>query len=166
MRLRRHLLLATSCLALAACQGLGGSQDGAPRTYASVAGSHVDDGSGRVDTFRVTEIDGHPVGRSEEPSKTLGVDAVNRVDAGRQVHVEFEGLTRYRNPAKTLFWDPHRVVGSVDFVPVAQGRYVVRGDIGQDGSTVWLEDDASHEVIVRKFVGAPAAPASVPERNL
>jgi len=166
MRLRRHLLLATSCLALAACQGLGGSPDGAARTYASVSGSHLDDGSGRIDTFRVTGIDGHPVGRGDDPMKTFGVDAVNRIDADRQVHVEFEGLARYRNPAKTLFWDPHRVEGRVDFVPVAQGRYVVRGEIGPEGSTVWLEDDASHEVIVRKFVAAPSTSASAPERNL
>jgi hypothetical protein len=166
MRLRRHLLLASSCLALAACQGLGSVPKEAPRATASVTGSHLDDGQGRVETFRVTEIDGRPIGRGDEPMKTLGVDALNRIDAGRRVHIEFEGLVRYDNPAKSLFWDPRRVVGSVDFVPAAGALYVVRGEIALDGSRVWLEDDASHEVIVRKFTTAPAAPASAPERNL
>jgi hypothetical protein len=166
MLLRRQLLLA-SCLVLSACQGLGGGEkDAVPPPQASVTGSHVDDGNGRIDTFRVTEIDGHPVGRVEEPSKTIGIDAAYRIDATRKVHLEFEGLARYANPMKTLFWDPHSVQGSVDFVPAAAGRYVVRGEIGPEGSSVWLEDDASHEVIGRKFMAAPKPTPPVPERNL
>jgi len=168
MRLRRRLFLFSSCLALAACQGLGGGAEEASRPHATVTGSHLDDGNGRVDTFSVTEIDGHPIGRRDDPEKTLGVDATNRIDAGRQVHIEFEGRARYWNPAKTLFWDPHLVEGSVDFVPAANARYVVRGEITPEGSSVWLEDDASHEVIVRKFMAAPkpTAPAPALERNL
>jgi hypothetical protein len=76
-----------------------------------------------------------------------------------------EGLTRYGNPLKSLLWDPHRVEGSVEFVPAAGGPYVVRGDIGPEGSSVWLEDDATHAVVGRRFVAAPKAPASVPEHN-
>jgi hypothetical protein len=164
MRLHRPLFLVSACLtlALAACQTAGGGSDAAPRPQATVVGSHLDDGNGRIDTFQVTEIAGRPVGRTDEPMKTLGVDAGYHVDAGRQVHLEIEGLTRYSNPAKTLFWDPHRVTGALDFVPAAQARYVVRGEIGPEGSTVWLEDDASHEVISRKFVAAPAGAASTP----
>ena len=165
MRLRRLLLL--SCfLGLAACQGLRGGADDAARPHASVTGSHLDDGSGRIDTFRVTEIGGHPVGRSEEPSKTLGVDAGYPLVAERPVHLEFEGLARYGNPAKSLFWDPRRVEGRVDFTPAPNAHYVVRGEIGPEVSSVWLEDDASHEMIGQKFVAAPKAAASAPERNL
>jgi hypothetical protein len=166
MRLRRHPLL-LACLVVTGCQGLGGgAKDAAPSPQASVAGSHLDDGNGRIDTFRVIEIDGRPVGRTDEPSKTIGIDATYRIDATRKVHLEFEGLARYSNPMKTLFWDPHTVQGSVDFVPAAAGRYVVRGEIGAEGSSVWLEDDASHEVVSRKFTVAPKPPAAVPERNL
>jgi hypothetical protein len=164
MRLRPALSIVCACLALAACKSV--PLDATPPAQASVAGSHVDSGDGRVDTFRVTEIDGHPIGRGEEPYKTLGIDTVNAIDATRSVHVEFEGLARYGNPLKTLMWDPRRVQGSVDFVPLAQTRYVVRGEIGPDGSTVWLENDATHEVVVRKFTAAPPPPTSAPERNL
>jgi hypothetical protein len=151
-------------LALAACQTL-------PDTglRANVADSHRDAGEGRVDTFRVTEIDGHPIGRvgTSEPAKSIGVDAVNPLVAGRSVHVEFEGLARFGNPAKTFFWDPMRVEGAVDFVPEADVRYVVRGEVGgTEGSSVWLEDDRTHAVIGRKFVAAPKPAASAPELNL
>lgn len=156
----RGLSLLSSCLALAACQALPpAAQDVASRPHARVAGSHVDADADRVSTFRVTAIDGWPVNReaNQDPSKTLGVDLANEVAAGRSVKVAFEGLTRYRNSVRSLFWDPRRVEGSVDFVPAVDTRYVVRGEIGDDGSTVWLENDSTHEVIVRKFTAAPKA---------
>jgi hypothetical protein len=156
------ILLAT--LALAACQA---TPDNGP--HALVAGSHVDAADSRVDTFRVTEIDGHPIGRvgTSEPSKTLGVDEVNPIAAGRKVHVEFEGLARFGNSAKSLFWDSMRVEGEVDFVPEPDVRYVVRGQVGApEGSTVWLEDGRTHAAIGRKFVAAPKASASVPENRM
>ena len=166
MRLRSSTVPLLACLLLAACADTGPSQDAAPRSTATVSGSHVDDGNGRIDTFRVTQLDRRPVGRDAEPSKSLGIDATNTVTAGVRLHVEFEGLARFRNPAKTLFWDPRRVEGSVDFAPAAGAHYVVRGEIGPEASTVWLEDDASHEIVDRKFVAVPqpatTGPATAP----
>ncbi len=157
MRFRGIPILWTS-LVLAACQGLP-PQDFSAWPHASLAGSHVDTGGDRVDTFRITALNGWPVNRKAEqdPSRTLGVDLVNAIEPGRPVRVEFEGLARYRNSVRSLFWDPRRVEGSVDFVPAVDTRYVVRGEIGDDGSTVWLENDSTHEVIVRKFTAAPKA---------
>lgn len=165
MRLRALSIL-LPCLVLAACQGFApvAQEAVALRPHASVAGSHVDLDD-RVSTFRLTAINGWPVDRSanQDPSKTLGVDSVNLVEAGRSVRVEFEGLTRYRNSVKTLFWATHGVDGKVEFVPAADARYVVRGEIGENGSTVWLENDATHEVVVRKFTITPATAAPAPD---
>ena len=163
----RGLSILLSCLALAACQGAGPASQAAPHAHASVAGSHVDVGDDQVSTFRVTEINGWPVNRAAEqdPSRTLGVDLVNDIDAGRPVRVAFEGLTRYRNTVRSLFWSTHGVDGSVEFVPAADTRYVVRGEIGAEGSVVWLENAATHEIVTRKFAVAPGA-ASAPDVHL
>ena len=162
----RGLPILLSCLALTACQGFGPvPQDVvALRPHASISGSHVDLDD-RISTFRLTAIDGWPVDRAanQDPSKTLGVDSVNKVEAGHAVRVEFEGLTRYRNSVKTLFWATHGVDGSVEFVPAVDARYVVRGEIGEGGSSVWLENDATHEVVVRKFTITPATAAPAPD---
>jgi hypothetical protein len=160
----RGLSIFLACVALAACQAVPDNG-----LHAVVAGSHVDAGEGRIDTFRVTQIDRTPIGRvgTSEPSKTLGIDAESPIAAGRPVHVEFEGLARYSNTMKSFFWSTMHVEGEVDFVPVADARYVVRGEIGtEEGSAVWLENDQTHEVIGRKFVTAPSAAPSAPESHM
>jgi hypothetical protein len=152
----RRLVVAVvlSGLALAGCEGTR-FEDNAPPPQAVVAGSHIDDDAAGIETFRVAAIAGRPVGRMDDPSKTLGVDARYTVDAGRLVRVEFEGLVRYGNPLQTLVRNARRVEGSVEFTPVANARYVVRGRIDEKKSTVWLEDDATHETIGQVFTATP-----------
>jgi hypothetical protein len=161
----RVLPLLACTLALAACAGLP-PQDFSDRPHASLVGSHAEIDGDRVDTFRVTALNGWPVNRAAEqdPSRTLGVDLSNAVEPGRPLRVEFEGVSRYRNTARSLFWSPNRVEGSAELTPAADARYVVRGALaGEAGSTVWLENEATHEVIGRKFTVAPAAAASGPD---
>lgn len=161
----RVLPIPLSCLVLAACSSLP-PQDFSNRPHASLVGSHVDAGADRIDTFRVTALNGWPVNRAAEqdPAHSLGVDSLNAVEPGRPLRVEFEGLTRYGNAVRSLFWNARRVEGSVELVPAADARYVVRGDLdAQAGPTVWLEDERTHDVIGRKFTVAPAAAASTPD---
>jgi len=163
--MRLHALAPlVSCLVLAACAVSLPPGDLSGQPHATVSGSHVDSPES-VDTFRVTAIGGWPVNRTAEadPSKTFGVDLSNMLVPGRPVRVEFEGLARYRNAARTLFADPRRVEGSAEFVPTADQRVVVRGQIDAEQSTVWLEDERTHELIGRKFAAAPMPSASIPD---
>ncbi len=149
--------------ALAACQATPQQESAAPAPHAKIATSHIDAGADRVDTFRVTTVDGRQVGTySDEPAKTIGQDTSVEIAAGRPVRVGIEGLARYRNPVKTLFWSALRVEGGVDFVAPAGAQYVVRGDIGPAGSAVWIEDAQTHEVVVRKFVAPAQGAAATP----
>jgi hypothetical protein len=159
----RGLSIVLASLLLGACQDLAQMQDDPALPHATIAGSHTTADQDRYDTFRVLEIGGHPVVLGLDPSKTLGVDAVNGIAVGRNVQVTFEGLARYRNSARSLFWSSMHVDGKVDFVPASNAQYVVRGEIAPSGSTVWIEDAATHQVIDHKFVGLPSAPASAPE---
>lgn len=156
--------LAFSGLVLGGCAGPR-YEDHAPPPQAVVVGSHVDDGKAGIETFRVSGIAGRPVGRMDDPSKTLGVDARYPIDSGRLVRIEFEGLLRFDNPLRSLIQDAERVEGSVEFTPVANARYVVRGHIDEHGSAVWLEDDASHAIIGQKFTAVPK-PVELRENRL
>jgi hypothetical protein len=151
---RLAVSVALAGLALAGCESTR-LDDNAPPPQAVVVGSHIDDGTHGIETFRIAAIAGRPMGRMDDPSKTLGVDARYTIDAGRLVRVEFEGLLRFSNPIRSLMRDAQRVEGSVEFTPVPNARYVVRGRIDAQGSSVWLEDDATHATIGQKFTAVP-----------
>jgi len=146
-------------LALAACQAL---PDVATLPHATLAASHVDGDGDRVDIFRATEIDGRGVlPLTDQPAKLIGKDASDLVPAGHGVRVEVEGLAFYQNTVRRMFWDAMRTHGEIEFVPVAGARYIVRGTIAPEESSVWIEDAATHAVMGRRIV-TPGKAASAP----
>lgn len=163
-----RLLISASLLGGLVLVGCSGTRPGdrATGTQAVVAGSHADVGDGGIATFRVTAVGSWPVGRSDDPSKTLGVDASYPLDAGRNVRIEFEGLLRFGNPLVTLVRDARRVQGSVEFVPAESARYVVRGRIGPESSAVWLEDEATHQVVAGSEFKARPKPVELRENTM
>src|SRR5664280_2731926 len=44
----------------------------------------------------------------------------------------------------------YSVEGAVDFTPKPDGRYVVRGELKAEGSSVWLEDEATGQPVTPK----------------
>ncbi len=153
--------------ALAGCQGFAPEPDPATLAHATVTDSHVDVGAERVDTFRLLEVNGHRViDLSDQPARKIGHDFTNVVTAGRPVRLEVEGLAFYNNTVRRMFWDPMHVQGAIEFTPAADAKYVVRGTVTPDLSTVWVENEATHEVVGTKLsaVGhgtpAPADAAS------
>src|SRR5262249_14185451 len=141
-----------SCLSLAACSGLGPHPyDRSAEPHALITGSHEPAALGATPTFRVVKIDGWAVNTTVAPAASLGIDESNTLAVGRPVRVDFEGLLLFSNPGRTIFEYPARVDGHAEFVPVAGARYAVRGEIGSQGSRVWLEDAATHERLGEVF---------------
>jgi hypothetical protein len=133
---------------LAGCAAFAPEPDLANLPHATVAGTHVEVDGERVDTFRAIEIDGRRVlPDTDQPAKLIGVDSSDLLPAGASVHVEIEGLAIYRSSVRRLFWDPMTVHGRVDFVPQAGAHYSLHGSITPERSSVWIEDDATHEVV-------------------
>jgi len=156
----------TACLALAACASIGPlPYDRSAEPHAIVAGTHASDPAddGIVRTFRVTAIDGWAVHGSVDPSQTLGVDQRDTLPVGRKVRVDFEGLQRFYNPARTLFKSGQRAEGHVELTPVNGASYTVHGEIGPQGTTVWLEDDATHQRVGEVFTQAPRKQEETPD---
>jgi hypothetical protein len=155
--------------ALAGCQAFAPVVDAATVPHAAVTDSHVDVDGDRVDTFRVLEVNGHRVLEfGDQPIKKIGHDFTNLLAAGRPVRVEVEGLAFYNNTARRMFWDPMHVQGIVEFVPVADAKYVLHGSVTPELSSVWIENADTHEVVGAKVSAAgrgtptPADAASAP----
>ncbi len=152
--------------ALAGCQAFAPEPDIATLPHAAVTDSHVDVTADRIDTFRVLEVDGRRVLElGDQPIKKIGHDFSYLLAAGRPVRVEVEALASYNNTMRRMFWDPMHVQGVIQFVPAADAKYVVHGAVTPELSTVWIENDATHEVVGAKVSavgrGAPA-PADAP----
>jgi hypothetical protein len=136
---------------LAGCQAMAPEPDLATLPHAAVTDSHVDVTADRVDTFRLLEVNGRRVLElGDQPIKKIGHDFTNLVAAGRPVRLEVEGLAFYNNTARRMFWDPMHVQGVIEFVPAVDAKYVVRGSVTPELSTVWVENDATHEVVGTK----------------
>ena len=158
------LTMTALLLALAGCQGVPELQT---QPHATLAGTHVDVDGDRVDTFRVLAVNGqHVPAITDQPVKLIGHDATTLLPAGQGVRVEIEGLAAYLQSLHRLWWDPMRAQGIVEFVPAAGASYSVHGAIAPEASSVWIEDDATHQAVGRKIVvpgraasgAAPAAP--------
>ena len=148
-------------LALAGCAAFAPEPDLATLPHASITDSHIDVSADRIDTFRLLEVNGHRViDLSDQPARKIGHDFTNAVTAGRPVRLEVEGLAFYNSTMRRLFWDPMHVQGIIEFVPAAGAKYVLHGTVTPDLSTVWVENDATHEVAGTKIsaVGRGAPP--------
>lgn len=144
------LTIPTLLLALAGCQS---TPDLATLPHATLAGTHVEVDKDRTDTFRALAIDGREVlPVVDQPVKLIGHDATDLLPAGRSVRVEVEGVANYYESLHRLFWDPMRAHGVVEFAPQSGATYSVHGSIAPEASSVWIEDNASHEVVGRKIV--------------
>jgi hypothetical protein len=147
--------------ALAGCQAFAPEPDIATLPHGSVTDSHIDVNGDRIDTFRVLEVNGHRVLElGDQPIKKIGHDFTYLLAAGRPVRIEVEGLAFYNNTARRMFWDPMHVEGIVEFVPAADAKYVLRGAVTPDLSSVWVENADTHEVVGAKVsaVGRGVAP--------
>jgi hypothetical protein len=146
---------------LAGCQAFAPEPDVASLPHGAVTDSHIDVTDDRVDTFRVLEINGRRVLElGDQPIKKIGHDFTNLVAAGRPARIEVEGFASYYNTARRMFWNPMHVQGIVQFVPSADARYVLRGTVTPDLSSVWIENEATHEVVGAKISAAGRGSAS------
>jgi hypothetical protein len=143
------LTIPTLVLALAGCA----TPDLATLPHATLAGTHIDVDGDRVDTFRVLTVAGRDVVPVvDQPVKLIGHDATELLAAGQAVRVEVEGRAAYLSTFHRLAWDPMRAQGIVEFVPQAGAAYSVHGSIAPDVSSVWIEDNATHEAVGRRIV--------------
>ena len=137
-------------LGLAGCQS---TPDPATLPHATLTGTHVDVDGDRIDTFRTIAINGHDVlPIIDQPVKLIGHDATNLLPAGQGVRVEVEGYAAYLSTLHRMAWDAMHAQGVVEFVPAAGATYSLHGLVSPEASSVWIEDDATHQAVGRRIV--------------
>jgi hypothetical protein len=157
------LSLSFVALAVAGCQSTSLAPDVATIPHARIASSHVDVDPDRTDVFRLLEVDGRDVIDATDLSvKSVEIDHTHLLAAGRAAQLKVDALAFYSNPVRRIAWDAMRIKGTIEFVPVADASYVMRGALTPELSSVWVENAATHEVVGKKL-SAPGRAASAAE---
>lgn len=158
--LRRHMVLLALAAALVGCETVPEASVQVP----SGPRARLDETAkvhnpAVADFFVVTEIDGKAVKNSinETFSRNYGRGMVmtpyflnQDLPAGQPVKVGVMGRTHFAAPALAMFSDVYQVKGLVEFTPRENGRYIVRGELSEKYSAVWIEDRTNDEVVGKK----------------
>jgi hypothetical protein len=161
---RRVLVCAAALFVLAGCAT---PLSTVPADYAGPTAQLDDSTAGftgtKADFFVAVALDGQRIQDSVSVTQTNNRGrgfAMNPIlikrplVAERPVQVDLRGITHHAAPILALTSRSYEVAGTVQFVPKAGARYVVRGQLAEAGSSVWIEDSASGE----RVAGPVAAP--------
>jgi len=159
----RILIGVTVALFLSACQ----THQPVPEGYAGPTATLSDSGIGvsgaKAQLFVAQEIDGNKIvdsfGASASASQGQGfrlyLQVISRKLPVRQLKVKLYGGVATGAPIYALFdqltGSVQSVDGIVDFTPVAGAAYTVKGDLRDTGSSIWIEDDATHQPVTNKI---------------
>ncbi|RQO57214.1 hypothetical protein DBR47_15380 [Paucibacter sp. KBW04] len=167
MRTRLILL----CLSFTMLAGCATPYNPIPKDYAGPVAQIADSVQARTaslaNVFAVVEIDGKPVHNtftaSTQASQGQGFK-LTQSTVTREVPAVPMRLKLSAHPltgapiqamamqiAGTFF----SVEGVVDFKPEGSGRYVVRGELKKQGSSVWIEDAVTGNVLTTKVTQTP-----------
>lgn len=114
--------------------------------------------------FSLIEIDGHSIENSFFESRrasanqglTLNLRVTERDVPAHSMKVKLKAshatgapIHEIASRAMGTFFD---VEGVVDFSPVPGGHYLVTGILAKNGSSVWIEDSITHQVVTEKII--------------
>lgn len=133
---------------------------------AEIRDSYTKHSEKTADFFYLDKIDGQKIGDSrhatDSASRGKGSQmtpvAIERNVPARKSTFEIVGRTHYVAPIDKWFRTIYEVRGVVEFSPLPNHSYTVRGDIFDNGPdydnymAVWLEDTKSGEVVEPKIV--------------
>lgn len=141
--------------------------DGYAGATANIADSHNAISTSKVEFFYVEKIDGHAVENSRINSLAANrgrgmnmapVMVQRNVPAAKPTSLDIVGRTEYAAPILSMTNTVYQVKGKIDFTPEPGKRYVVRGELGEARSAVWLEEEASRRLIGNKIeITGPAS---------
>ena len=115
--------------------------------------TRIDDG--KADLFYLTHVNGNRVknSRSETQSWSYGQGnllttvLITHPVAATEQTFSIIGRTIYAMPARALASTVYEVKGDVTFVPEPDVTYLIRGELTDERSSVWLERSDTGEVV-------------------
>lgn len=158
--MKQSFIFFFAAVALAGCASYGPSL---PPDYvgptATVKDSATIYSSSKADLFYVSHVDGKEIENSRVKTargnrgRILSMTPVvlqNPIPA-RSTAVRIVGRTEYSAPFLALASTVYQIRGDVEFLPEADKSYVVRGELGENYSAVWIEEESSYAVVGKKI---------------
>jgi len=113
----------------------------------------------KVDFYIVERINGNRVKNSqiqtekENSGRGLSMTPVimQRPVAAAPLQLEIAARTGYAAPIQTLLGPIYEVKGRVEMTPEAGKTYVVRGELGETYSSVWIEEESTGALVGKKI---------------
>jgi hypothetical protein len=145
-------------LALSAC-----AHNPVPKGYtgplATIQDSCTVHSKSKADLFYVSKVNGKKIDNSLTTTRIANEGRglwMKPVVIGRQVPASkakftIVGRTEYAAPILALTNTVYEVTGEIEFVPLADRTYIVKGQLGEDYSAVWIEDVQTEAVMCCKI---------------
>lgn len=130
---------------------------------AIVSDSGFSENGAKAQLFALIEVDGHAIPNSFKASAgasygsgfSLTTRIVERQVPAKPMRVKLRASHTTGAPIHALFSQAigsfYSVEGVVDFSPQAHGKYVVKGELKKEGSSVWIEDTATQQPVTQKI---------------
>jgi len=152
--MRNSVVAAALMLALAGC-ATNPIPDGYTGPLASIADSARPLGRDGANYFVLSRVNGQmvdnrfaritkPAGRQDPRMMPVMLE---RDVPARPATFTIRGRTHYRTPALDMRNDVYDVSGEVTFTPQPQRHYIVRGELNDRRSVIWIEDAATGVVM-------------------
>lgn len=158
----KKILLFLAVATLAGCATYKPVPDNYAGAIANLADSGKPESASKAQIFSAMEIDGHAIKDSFSTSRQASTghgDLLRLSMAERQVpahpmkvkirgsHATGAPIHELLSRARGTFFE---VEGVVDFNPQPDGQYKVVGALSKTDSTVWIEDESTHQPVTEK----------------
>ena len=138
--------------------------DGYTGPTATIEDTKEREGDSKARLFVLAKIDGHPIENGIDKARSASSGMGFRLEGGyasRQIparpmkvrligtHVTGAPIHEIFSRAAGTFFS---VEGEVAFTPVPNGTYAVKGELKENGSSVWIEDTRTNQPVTEKIV--------------
>jgi hypothetical protein len=155
--------LSSFVLAGVLLSGCASVQDTASEGYSGPT-AQIDDSfntvsDSKVEFFYVDKLDNHDMRNARAASLMANygggmhmtpVSAGRLVPASKPIVLRLIARTEYAAPILVLTNPVYQVKGTIDVTLEPNKHYIVRGQLGESSSSVWLEDAETHQVAGKK----------------
>lgn len=144
--------------AVSGCATYNPIPDGYSGPRATIKDSVLVHSASKTDFFYVEAVDGQNIGNSRTKTREvnqgrgmgMAPEILGREIPARPTTLKLVGRTEYGAPILALTNAVYQVKGDVQFEPEANKSYVVKGELGENYSAVWLEEVGTRAVVGKK----------------
>lgn len=158
-RINSLLAVIFTVSAISGCATYSPIPDGYTGPRAMIKDSVNIHSSTKVDFFSVEAVDGQTIENSRIKTRQVNQGRgmfmspviVGREIPARPTTLKIVGRTEYGAPILALMKAVYQVKGDIQFEPEANKSYVVKGELGENYSAVWIEDVGTSAVVGKKI---------------